>query len=254
MLPTLLHLGPLTLHTYGLLIAIGFLLGMAVLKRTAKPLGILGDSVDRLAVLMLVSGIVGARLMFYAVDGFQAFRADPLSIFRIWEGGLVFYGGVGGSVIAAALYARRRKIRFLSLGDALVPPLLIAHSFGRLGCLAAGCCYGRAAGHWPGITFLNPESLAPRYVPLLPTQPLESLALFLLFLASYQLFKRSAPTGRVSAFYLCGYAMVRFLMEFMRGDDRGLPVFGLPPSQAVALVLFVAGIGVFLYGQRTKND
>ena len=250
MCPSLFHLGPLTLHTYGLLIAIGFLLGLSVMKTTLAPLGLHGDVVDRLSVLILLAGLLGARIMFFAVDGFVGLRADPLVFFRIWEGGLAFYGGVCASLIAIAVFARRRKIPLLKLCDALVPPLLIAHALGRLGCLAAGCCYGKPAGEWPGITFTNPESLAPRYIPLIPTQPMESAALLALFGFSMMIFRRDAITGRLSAFYLCGYAVVRFLMEFLRGDDRGQFVLGLSPSQLVAVVMLAAGVGVFFYGKK----
>jgi phosphatidylglycerol:prolipoprotein diacylglycerol transferase len=254
MLPTLFHIGPLTLRTYGLLIAMGFIVGLAVLRRTARPLGIIGDDVERLAVLMLITGILGARLMYYAVDGFRGLAQNPLSFFKIWAGGLAFYGGVLAAGLAAIFYSRRRKIRLLSLADALVPPLFIAHAFGRIGCLAAGCCYGRPADGWPGITFTHPESLAPLNVPLVPVQPLESLVLATFFVISYQLYRRSPHTGVVSAFYLCSYAVARFFLEYLRGDDRGMSFLGLSPSQVVAVALFATGVAVYLYGQRKAAD
>ena len=242
MCPTLFRIGPITLHTYGLLIAVGFLIAMSVLRRMAVPLGLNAEDVDRLSVQLLLFGILGARVMFFAVDGFAGLRQDPLAFFRIWEGGLVFYGGVLGALISAVVYARRRNIPLIRLTDALAPPLLIGHAIGRLGCLAAGCCYGKPADGWPGITFTNPDTLAPRFVPLLPTQPMESAALGVLFLGSWALFKRGVRTGGLTAYYLCGYAVVRFLMEFLRGDDRGRFIGALSPSQAFAIPMFLAGL------------
>jgi len=253
MFPSIFHLGPVTLHSYGLLVAIGFLLGLNVMKKTLAPLGLQGETVDRLSVQILLAGLVGARIMFFAVDGFAGLRQDPMAFFRIWEGGLAFYGGVGVALVAIAIFARRRKIAFLRLSDALVPAILIAHSLGRLGCLMAGCCYGRPATPWPGITFTHPESLAPRFVSLLPTQPLEAGLLFALFLVAMMIFRRGAPTGLLSAFYLCGYAVLRFFMEYLRGDDRGQFILGLSPSQLVAVVLMVAGLGVLGYGKKINR-
>ena len=250
MCPTLFRFGHLTLHTYGLMIAIGFILAMSVLRRTAAPLGFNGEQVDSFSVQLLLYGLLGARIMYFAVDGFAGLREDPLAFFRIWEGGLVFYGGVAGAFIAVLVYARRRSLPLLRLTDALAPPLLIGHSIGRLGCLSAGCCYGKPLNHWPAITFTNPETLAPRFVPLWPTEPMEAAALALLFGGAWWLFKKGVPTGRLTAYYLCGYAVVRFLMEFLRGDDRGRFIGPLSPSQAFAIPMFLIGLWILVSSLR----
>ncbi len=253
MLPVLFHLGPLTLHTYGLMVAFGFLAGTAVARRTFAMNLLPALLVDKLAMLLLFGGILGARIMFFAVDDFTALAADPMSFFRIWEGGLVFYGGVVAGIITLTIYSHRTKIPFLVLTDAFVPALLVGHAFGRLGCFAAGCCYGKTSGFWPGVIFTSPNSLAPTFVALFPTQLYESVLTALLFGISYWMIRRHPPVGRVTGFYLVAYSTVRFFMEFLRGDDRGHPLFGMSPGQAVSAVSFAVGMVLLIYVERIQK-
>lgn len=253
MFPTLFHAGPITLHTYGLMVALGFLAGISVARKTFAAARLPASLVDRLAMLLLVSGLVGARVMFFAVDGFSGLARDPLSFFRIWEGGLVFYGGVAGGLAALVVFSRRRGIPFLLLTDAFAPALLVGHALGRVGCFAAGCCYGKTSGFWPGVTFTSPDSLAPVFVALHPVQLYESAALGLLFVVTMWMATHRPPVGRVTGFYLVSYSAVRFLMELLRGDDRGAFIAGLSPSQAVAIVSFAAGVALLSHVERSQK-
>ena len=246
MLPVLLRLGPITLHTYGLMVACGFLAGVAVARRTFAAANLPPALVDRLAVMLLLSGLLGARIMFFAVDGFVGLANDPLAFFRIWEGGLVFYGGVIGGLIALVIFSRRSRIPLIVLTDAFAPALLIGHAFGRLGCFSAGCCYGKISGRWPGVIFTSPDTLAPRFVALIPTQLYEAAAVTLLFFGAMIYLRTRPPAGRMTIYYLLTYSVERFLMEFLRGDDRGAPIFGLSPSQMVSLICFFVALGLFV--------
>lgn len=251
--PTLLHIGPLTLHTYGLLVAIGIFLAIGVMRGTLGRRGISGDRVDSLAVLLIITGFLGARVAYFAVEEFQPFKNDPLSFFRIWEGGLVFYGGVLGALAALWVYARRQQSGLIGWTDALAPALLLGHAIGRLGCFAAGCCYGRPTESFLGVTFTHPDSLAPLNVSLHPTQLYEAAGTFVLFLIALPFSKRWTRPGSLTAFYLLSYGTLRFLIELLRGDDRGEFISGLSPSQWVALFLGVSGAALVIKMMVSKD-
>lgn len=252
MIPTLLHLGPLRLHTYGLLVAVGFLLALRVTRRTFQRQRIPLEWVDQLAVVLILAGVFGARLFYFGAVGWEELWRNPVSFLKVWEGGLVYYGGFLGGVIALVVFVRRKNIPFLVLSDALVAPLLLAQAIGRLGCFAAGCCYGRPTDSMWGVVFTHAEALAPRFVRLLPTQLYASVGNFLLFWAALRLTALSPRRGVVTALYLVGYGAVRFVIEFFRGDDRGAFVSGLSPAQWISLAAIAAGAAVYWYGREKR--
>ena len=246
MFPNLIQIGPVTLHTYGLLIAVAVFLAYHVARRGAVERRIPAEKLDRLVMYVILAGFVGARLLYFGVDGFAGLRRDPLAFFRIWEGGLVFYGSVIGGFLALLVFARVNELRALTLTDLLAPALLLGHTVGRLGCFAAGCCYGRPTDSFLGVVFTHPESLAPKHIPLHPTQLYASAGTFALFLVAFQWSKRAPKTGALTAFYLVGYGVFRFVLEFFRGDDRGMFIAGLAPSQWIAMFMAAAGVAVAL--------
>ncbi|OVE77059.1 hypothetical protein BVX98_03730, partial [bacterium F11] len=169
------------------------------------------------------------------------FLEDPLSFFRIWEGGLVFYGGFLAGFLLLLLYSRFREISWLTLGDAFAAPLFLAQSLGRIGCFAAGCCYGKPTESFVGVTFTKTESLAPLHVALHPTQLYSSLGNFLLFLGVLYLGHKRPPRGVLFASYLLGYGVFRLLIEFVRDDFRGPTLSTLFPSQWISLAGIIGG-------------
>ena len=260
MFPILFHIGSYALHTYGLMIAIGFLLAYQVAGMEFRRRGLLEPgpaSASRLEVCVwyiMIGALLGARLAYTVLNGWSDFLADPLSFFRIWEGGLVFYGGAIGGFVGLAVASRRWSIPLLMLTDAFAAPLLLGQAFGRIGCFAAGCCYGRATSLPWGVTFTNPQSLAPLYEKVHPTQLYESASVFLLFLAALAVSRRVRRSGSVTAFYCVAYGILRFTLEFWRGDDRGAYHFHLSPSQWGSMLLVAVGLGIAGVARRKQAD
>ncbi len=235
------------------MVALGFLAGLAVSKIQFERLRIPVSLLDPLVFRLMVFGILGARIVYFAVDNFADLRADPYSFFRIWEGGLVFYGGVLAGIATLVIFSRRHRVPLLLLTDAFAAPLLLSHAIGRLGCLAAGCCYGKETTLPWALTFTNPASLAPRFLALHPTQLYESIGNFVLFLGLFALSKRPLKRGTLTSLYLVSYGVFRFFMEFLRGDDRGLYRLGVSPSQLVAILLTVGGVWLFVHAQKKES-
>lgn len=250
MFPILFSFGPFTLHTYGLMVAIGFLCALAVARKQFERFNLPADQLDRVVLFIMIAGLLGARTLYFALENFELLQADPLSFFRIWEGGLVFYGGVIGGLVTLAVYARLHHLPFLSMTDAFSAPLLLGHAFGRVGCFAAGCCYGKPSDLPWAVVFEHPASLAPRFASLHPTQLYESAGNLLLFFAALALSRRRLGAGMLSAFYAVSYGSFRFAMEFLRNDDRGGTYFGGSPSQVVAVLLVICGIGLFVHAKK----
>ena len=163
MYPVLLKLGPVTIHTYGALLALGALLGILLVGRLAKKSGLDPEQIQNLLVWCLLAGLVGSRLAFVFIE-WGRFAAEPWRMFQIWDGGLVFYGGILGGLPTGVLLARRWGIPLLPLLDCAAPGLALAQFFGRLGCFSAGCCYGKPYDGACAVLFSSPESLAPRNV------------------------------------------------------------------------------------------
>lgn len=175
---------------------------------------------------------------------------NPLSFFKIWEGGLVFYGGAIGGFLGLLIASRRWPAAagspgtLMTMTDAFAAPLLLGQAFGRIGCFAAGCCYGRPTDKTWGVTFTNRQALGPLYEKLHPTQLYESGGAFILFVIALWVSRRSKVTGLVTIFYCIAYGILRFTLEFWRGDDRGAFHVSLSPSQWGSLLLVGIGLAV----------
>jgi phosphatidylglycerol:prolipoprotein diacylglycerol transferase len=163
--------------------ALGFLAAWQVLSWLCRRTGRAAEPLSNLLMLMMFSGIVGARLEYVREFWGREFAADPLSIFKVWQGGLVFYGGLIGGVLGAFLGAKLVRVKLSNYSDAVVPTLPLAHAIGRLGCFCSGCCYGKVTDSWIGMCFPNSiTGLAPD-VRVIPTQLIESGLNLILFAA-----------------------------------------------------------------------
>lgn len=253
MCPILIRLGPLTLHTYGLMMAVGLATAYHLALRQMKRHGLEAKGVEPLFLWVVLAGLLGARLFYFAVEGFDELKKDPLSFFRIWEGGLVLYGSIIGGAIALALFSFSKKIPLLKLTDTLAAPLLLGQALGRLGCFAAGCCYGKPTSVAWGVTFRHPDSLAPLYVNLHPTQLYEFVGDMALLAGALILDRRRSARGFLTSYYFIGYGALRFVMEFLRGDDRGFLVAGLYPSQWLSMAAVLTGLGLYFYGTKIRR-
>lgn len=244
MYPLLLKLGPISIHTYGLMVALGFFAALSVVRELAPASGLDPERSADTAFWLLVVGFIGARALF-VITRFEDFAPDPLSVFKIWEGGLVFFGGPLVAIPWSIWWFKRNKISFWKSIDIYLPALTIAHAMGRLGCLAAGCCYGRPTDLPWGI-HLHSELVEPSFrgVSLHPVQLYESAALIVFFLGLLVLHKRRKFDGQVGVTYLLAYPFIRSFIETFRGDSvRGFVIDGmLSTSQFISILFFAAGL------------
>jgi len=249
--PVILKLGPLTFHSYGVMIAISFAIGTVLAVRRADSRGIPGEKITDLALVVLVSSLIGARIL-YVIPHWPDFAGEPLGVVRIWEGGLTLYGGVILAVLASYAFVRRQRLPWAKVADSVAVPLALGLGIARIGCFLNGCCHGRPTSGSLGIVF--PEgSVAGDAFPgaaVLPTQLLESAFGFVL-LGTIHLIENSKPRDGVSILVvLVGYGAFRFLLDFARFYEEGMivTVGGAPLSvnQIVSLVGVAGGVLGFL--------
>lgn len=246
MYPLLFKIGPFPVHTYGFLIACGFLVALSVLKRLAIRSKLDPEQILDLAFWCLLIGFLGARVL-YIITRASFFIDNPLEIFKFWEGGLVFLGGPIVAIPFLIWTLRRKKLDPWKVLDVLTPGLVIAHMFGRFGCLAAGCCYGKPTGTDFGIKLYS--ELVERHLHgtlLHPTQLYEASALFILFSVLLYVFKTKRFDGQVVLTYFLFYPIIRSVIEIFRGDlIRGFVIDDwLSTSQFISALVFLAAATV----------
>ena len=244
MLPELLRIGDFPIHTYGVLIALGFLLCVWVSRREGKRLGIPVERIVDLGFWSILIGMVGARILF-VITRWQEFWAAPVDIFRVWEGGLVFYGGPLACLPFFLWYTKKYGLPRWKILDIAAVAVPLAHAFGRLGCLSSGCCYGIPTGGDWGLRLHSPLLEAHlQGVPLHPTQIYEGAGLFVLFFYLRWKRRHKAFDGQLLFLYAIGYSALRIVVEFFRGDlIRGFVIQDyLSTSQFIALLVIVAAV------------
>jgi phosphatidylglycerol:prolipoprotein diacylglycerol transferase len=239
--PIAFRLGPLTVHWYGVLIVCGFVAGLWLASRRGLRDGLSPDAIADGGVWILVGAIVGARIFHVVTYWETEFAQRPWwEVFAIWHGGLVFYGGLVGASLATALYTRKRNLPLWRFADALAPSIALGQAFGRIGCFLQGCCYGHPTSLPCGVRF--PEGTTPHSGPVHPTQLYEAaLNLALFGILAWQ-FRRKRFAGETFAWYLIGYAVLRFGVEFLRGDYESRYLGWATPGQAASLVVLAAGV------------
>lgn len=243
----LFSIGPVTVHGYGFMIAVGVLLCILLGTYRAKQTGLKEDAVLDIAIFGLIAGFLGAKILYVIVE-FEDFLADPMSV--LGSEGFVVYGGIIAGVLAAIIYCKVKKISFLECFDLLSPSISLAQGFGRIGCFLAGCCYGRETASFLGVVF--PEGcMAPAGVKLLPTQLFSSAGDFVITSILLLAYKRRKHTGDVGALYMLLYGVGRFGIEILRSDNRGT-VGALSTSQAISIVI-IAG-SVVLFARNKMRD
>jgi phosphatidylglycerol:prolipoprotein diacylglycerol transferase len=246
-------IGPIPIRMYGLMIGIGFLLGIFLASRRAKKEGIDPDRIMDMGVYLLLAAIVGSRIL-YVLTTLREFKANPLDVFAIWKGGLVFYGGLLAAIPVGIWYVRKHKLPVWKTADIMAPSIALGHAFGRLGCFFAGCCYGAVCSGPLCITFHDRHSLAPLGVPLFPTQLMESGGEFLIFGILMFLWPRRKYDGQLFWLYPIFYSILRFTIEFFRGDaERGVYFGGLISTSQLIAVLML-GFSVFMLWKLGKTE
>ncbi len=187
---------------------------------------------------------MGSRLFFVVINAGHYLK-HPLDIIKLWEGGLVFYGGLLLAVPVALWYIRKHSLDTGGLMDIFAPSLAVGHAVGRIGCFASGCCYGKASGLPWAVTFLDPECVARTGIPLHPTQLYESAGEFLNFLILITLRRHRSFKGQLFWTYIVLYSALRFTVEFFRGDEvRGYVVAGISVSQVISVIIGLAAMAV----------
>lgn len=250
MFPDLIKFDFLSLHTYGACMAVGFF----ICWKLAEKLSGRHDLSDLLMYLM-IGGVAGSRIA-YVIEHWQTqFARAPLDIFKVWQGGLMFYGGFILALIVFFVWCRVKKESPLAMSDLICVVLPLGHACGRIGCFFYGCCYGRLSESALAVSFPRGspawgeqlehgliDSTALRSLPVLPTQLFEAAALLVLFALVLAIYLR---TRRYAAgVYLVGYAFIRFGLEYLRGDPRAA-VGPFSISQTISIGVFLAGV-VFL--------
>jgi phosphatidylglycerol---prolipoprotein diacylglyceryl transferase len=250
--PVLFQLGSLTIHTYGVMLALGVASGVWVLNHLAKKSGLDPDKILSMALWVLLGGLAGARLAFVILEPGPAWeRLGEVLVF--WRGGLVFYGGLALAVPLGLWLARRNGFKLWPLLDVFAPALALGQAFGRLGCFFSGDSYGLPFnGPW-AVVFTSPHSIAPRGIPLHPTQLYISGSLFLIFAFLLWLFPRRRFAGQVFLAYGISHGVARLIIEQFRGDWRGEALGGLiTPTGLFALALVAACLAGYALLQRHR--
>ena len=252
--PELLHLGPIVLPAYGAALGLAFVLGILLLKRRAPDYGIEPETAVDMGIWLILSGLLGAKLLLVVVEGPAYYLTSFRGLLELFRAGGAFYGGLLGALVAAVFFVKVKKVPFLAFADAAAPGIAIGQAIGRIGCLAAGCCWGGQCSKPWAITFTDPKAGqnvgVPLNVPLHPTQVYEAVGLFALT-ALVLWFGKGRVPGRTFSLYLVGAALLRFTVELFRGDPRGtVPGTGLSTSQGIAVGLFVLGVAIWLAGRK----
>ncbi len=256
MFPKLISTGDFFLPTYGVMVALAFLAALWMTGRLAKEKGLDKEKVLNLGIYCAISGMLGGKLaMFlfdwkmYAENPSLIFSRETLQAMGVYQGGLIL------ALIVAVWYMRKEHLPGLTTSDVFAPGLALGHGIGRIGCFAAGCCWGQECSRPWAVTFTNPDAHqltgVPLHVPLHPTQMYESISEFVIFGILYWRFHRAHRPGTIIGLYMVLYSAVRFLVEFVRNHEQALPFGGvLSITQYISIATFAIGIWLCTRGQR----
>ena len=240
--PYLIQIGRFSLSTYGVLLAVAFLL-VVTLSRYAQRSGPPGrwplnsDALADWAVWIMIGGIVGARGLYVGLN-WDAYLAQPFEIVALWHGGLIWYGGFIGGVAASLIFFARRRVRSLAALDQVIPFVALGHAIGRIGCFENGCCGGKPTTAWCGVWFPGQTQA------VIPTQLIEAAGLLFLYMALRSMQERSAMSrrsGAVFGAYLIGYGLLRWMIEWWR-DQQPIVWHGWTLPQVMSLGILLVGM------------
>ncbi len=265
MFPELIDLFGVKISTYGVLVALGLILAYFLAIRLSRRSGIPEDKAEAVFIYAVVLGIIGSRIAFL-IEHPEDINS-VIDVIALWKGGVSFFGGLIGGILGALLAIKRHSLPLWKVADVASPSLALAHAIGRLGCTAAGCCYGRPVPNVEdvsvGVHFMKdfpffyivfpPGAVAPQGIPLYPTQILEAGGNFLIFLILLFLFGKKRFDGEVFSLYMLLYGAERFALEFYRGVTPPIPGLGLTWNQVVTLMMIVSAIALFFVLRRQPS-
>lgn len=259
----LFSIGRFTVHGYGLMIGLGFLAAVFVGSYLAKRRNLSDGDFVNAAIYVLIIGFLGGKILHIIVE-FKTFLANPMAV--IGSEGFVVYGGILTGIATIFVYCRIKKLNFLEYIDLIATVVPLNQAFGRIGCLLAGCCYGRKTSSHFSLIF--PEGcIAPAGVRLIPTQPIMAAGNFVIFAVLFILYIRTCPKngeaadasegtgyipGFATALYLIMYSVGRFVIEFFRDDYRG-SVGPFSTSQFISMFILAGGVGLLIFALKGKK-
>jgi len=261
MYPEIFHIGSFPINTYGVFLAIAFLCAILVAVRLAARDGLPRERIYDLSLWMLLGGLIGSKILMLFTE--PEYRDHPLQLLSLdfLRSGGVFYGGLIGAVLTGYFLMKRYKLPWWKTADACAPGIAIGNFFGRQGCFAAGCCWGKPTSLPWGVKFTelgHQITGVPTDVYLHPTQLYESFAMLVVFLFLLWMHRRKRFNGQVILLYALLYSIVRFSIEFVRDDPRGdifglTTLTGLSTSQMISLVIGIAAAVVLVIRWRRAN-
>jgi phosphatidylglycerol:prolipoprotein diacylglycerol transferase len=262
--PILLKIGPLTIHTYGFMMAVGVALGLWFVYRQAKKAGLDANRVMDAAFYTIIVSLLGAKLILF-LSNISYYLSYPRELFSLARSGGVFQGGLLFGTVYALWYFHRKKIPTWKVADLIGPALAMGHGFGRIGCFSAGCCYGRACSAPWAVVFHNKYAAELTGVhldtPVHPVQLYEAALNFLNFGVLFLILRRKKFDGQVFAFYILNYSVTRFFTEYFRGDHdekvyfiRGAtPLASLSLPQLFCILGLIGGAVLYIVLKRRQR-
>jgi phosphatidylglycerol:prolipoprotein diacylglycerol transferase len=261
MYPELFRIGNFPINTYGVFLALAFLCAILITVKLAARDGLPREKIYDLCLWMLLSSLIGSKLLMLLTE--PEYRDHPLQLLSLdfLRSGGVFYGGLIGAILTGYFLMRRYNLPWWKTADACAPGIAIGNFFGRQGCFAAGCCWGKPTTLPWGVKFteLGHEITGvPTDVPLHPTQLYESFAMLIVFFFLLWLHKHRRFSGQVILFYALLYSVIRFAIEFLRDDPRGdlfglTTLTGLSTSQIISVIVGIAAL-ILLIVRWRKNS
>lgn len=240
--PEICTIGPFTIYSYGLMLAVAFLIGSQLACLQAKKQNINPDNIFNLAFIACITGIIGARI-FYIIGHMHYYLQYPQEIIMLTSGGLSWFGGLIAGVLSSILYLRSKNLSVPQVLDIMAPFIALAQAIGRIGCLLNGCCYGKVSNF--GLYFKVHQAY------LIPTQLYSSLLLILIFIILRLLQERPHRQGEIFIFYLLLYSAMRFFIEFFRADHQVI-FMGLSLFQIISIAIFFFALLKFLSGLKSR--
>jgi phosphatidylglycerol:prolipoprotein diacylglycerol transferase len=261
--PILVKLGPVTIHSYGFMMALGVAMALWFMYRQAKARGLDAPRLLDAAFYIMIVSLVGAKLVLF-VGNISFYLKNPRELLWIARSGGVFQGGLAFGVVFALWYFRKHKLPTWRISDIAAPSLALGHGFGRIGCFLAGCCYGRDC-HLPWAATFHSEYAhnltgIPLSQPIHPVQLYESVLNFANALVLYLVLRKKKFSGQVFCLYIINYSVIRYFTEFFRGDhpSKAYAFEGPSPYLSVSLpqmfCLFGLAAGLLLYRVFKKRQ
>jgi len=252
MYPIICKIGPLTIYSYGMMVAIAFLLGIFIARLEAKRFKINPELIYDFGFYLVIGSILGARLYYTLFFNLRGFLEEPLSIFKIWQGGISIHGAILGGIITGLVFSKARKINFWQLADLISPSIILGQAIGRIGCFLNGCCFGVPAKSLFGIKFPKGSLADIAYggLKVHPTQIYELMLNLIGFLVLWSVRKKIRFSGGLFLIYLMMYAIIRMIVSQFRGDNLYLLNANFKLADLASAIILIIAMALFI---KRKN-